>query len=66
MSKKTIDESHEIIKKEYVSNTKNLSFQWVGLKERIELLYEIARKELDNDDELLSEILKTKNAINIK
>lgn len=66
MSKETINESHEIIKKEYIDNTKKLDYKWVGIKERIELLYDIAKNELSQDDELLKEILKTRNAINIK
>lgn len=57
-----IKEALEQIKNQYIQNQNNLNFQWVGLRERICLLEEIASKTI-TDDELLIDIENTRKNI---
>ena len=60
-----IKEALEQIKNQYIQNQNNKDFQWVGLKERISLLEDIARK-LIKEMELLDDIENTRKNIMIK
>ncbi|MCL9806929.1 hypothetical protein NAT51_15440 [Flavobacterium amniphilum] len=67
MSKKSIKESLANIQSQYIQNATGLDVNWVALDSKIELLDNIAskelKKELKEDKELLEEIEKAKKII---
>lgn len=66
MTKNSIKESLDLIRNEFLNDAKNPDFKSIALKEKCDILYDIAQKELPEDDELLKEILKTKIALSKK
>ena len=63
--RETIIEAHELIKREFIQNqTFPTELKWANLKGKVELLYFISTEELVNSDELLAEIINTRNIIN--
>ena len=63
--RETIIEAHELIKREFIQNQAlPTEMKWANLKGKVELLYFISTEELVNNDELLAEIINTRNVIN--
>ncbi|RWX00325.1 hypothetical protein [Flavobacterium cerinum] len=66
MTKNSIKESLDLIRNEFINDAIKPNFKSIALKEKCEILYDIAQKELPEDHELLKEVLKTKIALSNK